>query len=59
MYACRYLGKGTSLKGMVKRASMDTSEVRLHAGGAHHLQKTCMFIKINVFSNIQGAGIVQ
>jgi hypothetical protein len=37
MYVCRYLGKGTSLKGMVTRDSMDTKEVRLHAGGEYHL----------------------
>jgi hypothetical protein len=33
MYVCRYLRKGTSLKGMATRASMDTKEVRSHAGG--------------------------
>jgi hypothetical protein len=37
VYVYRHLGKGTSVKGMVTRANMDTNEVRLHAGGEYRL----------------------
>jgi len=58
MYVCWYLGKGTSLKGMATRVSMDTKEVRSHAVGNTTCRELVCLLKCVCFYD-KGAGIAR